>query len=70
MSRHPRSPSIPSSGSAERSASDGAVRWRAPLPGGIEPEGLFAIGERLVVFDSRRAYGFHAAAGERPSLLG
>ncbi|SDF28665.1 hypothetical protein SAMN04488067_10395 [Halorubrum xinjiangense] len=49
---------------------DGAVRWRAPLPEGIEPEGLFAIGERLVVLDSGRAYGFHAAAGERPSLLG
>jgi len=49
---------------------DGAERWSAPLPEGVRVEGLFAVGDRLVVVDDAELYGFRAAPGERWSLLG
>ncbi|ELZ39133.1 hypothetical protein C463_17493 [Halorubrum californiense DSM 19288] len=48
----------------------GRVLWEAPLPDRVDPERLFAIGDRLVVVDDGTAYGFRATSGERWSPLG
>ncbi|MDZ5811809.1 PQQ-binding-like beta-propeller repeat protein [Halorubrum sp. AD140] len=49
---------------------DGENRWTAPLPDGVEADELFAVDGRLIVVDGGDWYGFRAAPGERPSLLG
>lgn len=49
---------------------DGEKRWSASVPD--EPGcsgGLFALGDRLVVADDVRLYGFHARRGSRRSVV-
>lgn len=47
----------------------GEEGWNARLPEGVRVEGLFAVGDRLLVVDDAALYGFRAAPGERWSLL-
>ncbi|PAU84357.1 hypothetical protein CK500_07975 [Halorubrum salipaludis] len=49
---------------------DGGDRWTAPLPEGVAVDELFAVAGRLIVVDGEELYGFHAAPGERWSVLG